>query len=66
MRPLYPLILVTITATLPINDNIQEATKLLKQAAVTAGCPEDRVRMSMRWLGGDKGLEVEVRCAPEF
>jgi len=57
------LLALMIQATFPVNDGLDEATKLLRQAVVAAGCPEDRVRMSMTWLGGDKGVEIEVRCS---
>jgi len=60
MRALHALILVTITATFPINEDVKEAAELLRQAAIKAGCASPR--LSMRWLGGDKGVEIDVRC----
>lgn len=57
------LIFVTITATIPPNEAFHDAVKLLQEAAVKAGCPNPRT--SMRWLGGDRGVEIEIRCPNE-
>ena len=64
MRALCALIFVLIHAILPANEDVKDAAELLRVAAIKAGCPADRVRLSMRSLGGEKGLEVEVWCAP--
>ena len=58
---LAALIFVSITATLPPNDAFHEALRLLQEAAVKAGCADPRT--SMRWLGGARGVEIEIRCA---
>ena len=61
MHALSALIFVTITATFPPTEDMKDAVELLRQAAVKAGCAQPRV--AMRWLGGARGVEIEVRCA---
>lgn len=54
---------VFIFARVPIGDGMQDVAETLRLAAIKAGCADPRV--SMRWLGGDRGLEITVRCAVE-
>ena len=54
------LLALMIQATFPITEDLKDAAELLRQAAIKAGCATPS--LSMRWLGGDKGVEIEVRC----
>lgn len=52
-----------IRAIFPSNDAIMDAAELLRDAAKKAGCLDPR--LTMRSLGGDKGIEIEIRCADQ-
>lgn len=56
-------LILMIRAVFPASEDIMDAVQLLREAAIKAGCPDPRV--AMRSLGGDKGIEVEVRCPRE-
>lgn len=54
-----------IEALLPRNAPLPDIAAALRQAAVIAGCPEDRVRVSMRIAGSRALAEVRVECREE-
>lgn len=61
MRPLLIALIVLIRAVVPASPMVQDVADLLRQAAVKAGC--DSPRVAMWWMGGPKGVEIEVTCA---
>lgn len=59
--PVLLALILMIRATFLPTEDLMEAVELLRAAAKKAGCADPRV--SMRSLGDDRRIEIEVRCA---
>lgn len=52
-----------IVALMQPTEDLRPAMEKLREAAKLMGCADPRV--SMKWLGGSQGVEIEVRCRGE-
>ena len=60
-RSVGALLLVFILARVPVNDNINDVVKALREAAVLAGCAEPRIAMRYP-TDPDRSITIEVTC----
>jgi hypothetical protein len=57
------MLAITLTGTLSSVDVAQDVMGHLREAAIAAGCPRERVRIEMRWQGRERPMELTVWCA---
>jgi len=57
------LLAITLTGTIANVETAARVQDLLRQAAIAAGCPADKVRVEMRWKGSGQPVEITIRCA---